>query len=154
MVDPGSPGPRRDRRLWLFGGAALVVAAGTCGWLRLRSSPEAVRVRGLGEYSFSDTERVYVGNYRLARKPAVVDSSRVYAAINEYQQIQREGLTPDGPKYHLLLAKASEQFNKAVKAAAAQAGHDVVAEAGTVRPVNPAAAPPPDLTQATLAALR
>ncbi len=154
MVDPDAPGPRGNRRLWLLGGAAVTVAACVGGFLLLRSGPEAVRGRGLGAYTFSDTERVYLGNHRLARKPAVVDSSRVYAVIDEYQQIRREGLTPDGPKYHLLLAKASERFNKALKAAAAQGGHDVVGEVGTVRPVNPAAAPPSDLTEATLAALR
>jgi hypothetical protein len=137
-----------------LGGVALTAAACVGGFLLLRSGPEAVQGRGLGAYTFSDTERVYLGNHRLARKPAVVDSSRVYAAIDEYRQIQSEGLTPDGPKYHLLLAKASEKFNKALKAAASAGGHDVVAEAGTVRPVNPAAAPPPDLTDATLAALR
>ena len=154
MADPDAPGPRGNRRLWVLGGVALAAATCLGGWLLLRPGTDVVRGRGLGEYVFSDTERVYLGNHRLARKPAVVDSSRVYAVIDEYQQIRREGLTPDGPKYHLLLAKASEHFNKALKTAATQGGHDVVAEAGTVRPANPAAAPPPDLTEATLAALR
>jgi hypothetical protein len=153
MADAQEPDPSR-RRLLVVGGTALAVAACVGGYFLLRTPPDATQLRGLGAYTFSNTEQIYLGNHRLARKPAVVDSSRVYAAIAEYQQIQREGLKPDGPKYHILMVKASERFNPAVKAAAAQGGHDVVAEAGTVKPVNPANAPPPDITQATLAALR
>ncbi len=137
------PGTRPARWLACAALASLLCACGS----------EEHRSRGLSDYEFRDAASVLYGNRHLGRRPAVVNSSRVYAAIAEYRQILDEGLRDDVPKYHVLLKRASERFLKALRAAASAAGHDVVAEVGTVRLLRAGVAEPPDLTEATIARL-
>lgn len=152
MSTPPTAPPSRTRKLVIL--AALVAAAGVGAWLLFGQDQEAARTRGLGDYVFEDPARVYYGNPDLARHAASVDSSRVFAQIAEYQQIQREGLGDSTPKYHLLLEKASSRFRAAVNAAARAQQVDAVAEAGTIRVRRPGAPPPADLTDQAIARLQ
>ena len=101
---------------------------------------------GLGDYRCSDTGRVYYGNARLIRKPAVVSADRVYRHISEYQQILKEGLTDNDVRYHFLMKQASKRFLKAVKSMARALGYDFVAEVGAVQVVRQGAGVPVDRT--------
>lgn len=108
---------------------------------------------GLGDYRCTDPGRVYHGNARLIRKPAVVSADRVYAEIPEYQTILREGLTDKDVRYHFLMKEASKKFSRAVKAMARAHSHDFVAEIGAVEVVRKGATEPPDRTSEVIAKL-
>ena len=100
----------------------------------------------IGDYRCTDPGRVYHGNPRLIRRPAVVSADRIYARIPEYQEILREGLTDRDVRYHFLMKQASKKFAKAVKAMARAKGHDFVAEQGSILVVREDAPRPPDRT--------
>jgi len=104
----------------------------------------------VGDYRCTDPGRVYLGNPRLIRKPAVISGDEVYARIPEYQQIRDEGLSDRDVRYHFLMKKASERFAKAVKAMAREHGHDVVAELGSIEILKEDAPPPAVRTQQVL----
>lgn len=134
-----------------LGGAALV--AGVVTWaVWLRGGDEA-RDRGFGMYDCAGPARIYHGRANFVRKPCAVSADRIYAAIPEYQEIQRKGISNDNPRWHLLMKKASERFNAAVQAMARKYGHDVVAEIGVCRADRDGVAEPPDRTDEVLEAL-
>ena len=108
---------------------------------------------GLGDYRCTDTGRVYHGNARLIRKPAVCSADRVYRHIPEYRQILSEHLTEKDVRYHFLMKEASQKFLKAVKATAREGGFDFVAEVGAVQVVREGAKAPVDKTDAVIAKL-
>ena len=108
---------------------------------------------GLGDYRCTDTGRVYHGNARLIRKPAVCSADRVYRHIPEYRQILSEHLTEKDVRYHFLMKEASQKFLKAVKAMAREGGFDFVAEVGAVQVVREGAKQPVDKTDAVIAKL-
>ena len=101
----------------------------------------------IGEYRCSDPGRVYYGNARLIRKPAVVSADRIYQRIPEYRKILDEKLSDKDVRYHFLMKKASERFAKAVKKMARAKSHDFVAEIGAVEVLKDKAKKPPDRTQ-------
>jgi len=117
--------------------------------LLLASTAEA----GLGDYRCTDTGRVYHGNARLIRKPAVCSADRVYRHIPEYRQILSEHLTEKDVRYHFLMKEASQKFLKAVKGMARASGFDFVAEVGAVQVVRDGAPEPADKTDAVIAKL-
>jgi hypothetical protein len=87
---------------------------------------------GLGDYKVTEPKKVYYGNARLFKKPAVIDADRVYRGIPEYKKILDKGLTDRDPEYHLLMKKASARFSEAVKRMARDLDHDLVAESGAI----------------------
>ena len=107
----------------------------------------------IGDYRCSDPSRVYHGNPRLIRKPAVVSADQIYARIPEYRQICEQGLTDKDVRYHFLMKKASERFAKAVKAAARALGYDCVAEVGCITVEREGAAAPADCTSDVISRL-
>lgn len=132
-------------------GVRVLAAALTAVALVLLVAPTAQA--GLGDYRCTDNGRVYHGNARLIRKPAVVSADRVYARIPEYQTILREGLTDKDVRYHFLMKEASKKFSRAVKAMARALGHDFVAEVGAVVVVRKGATEPPDCTSEVISRL-
>jgi hypothetical protein len=155
MTDPERPTLRGSRAPLVLGLATLAVLLGAGWWFFLRGDEAGGdKSRGFGDYAFDDPGRIYLGRPPLVKNPAVVDSSRVYAQIPEYQQIVREKISEGGPQYHFLMLEASKRFKEAVGVAARAAGHDLVAETGTVHAKRPGAPDPPDLTAAVLQALR
>ena len=73
---------------------------------------------------------IYYGKKDGAKKPAEIKAADVFNEIAEYKKIKEKGLTKDDAEYWVLLNKANEKFNKAVKKAAEAGKHDVVAEKG------------------------
>lgn len=138
--DAGASVLRRGRT---WGSAAVVVVL-----LLFVCAPLAEA--GLGDYRCTDTGRVYYGNARLIRNPAVVSADRVYQHIPEYQQILKEGLTDKDVRYHFLMNKASKRFLKAVKSMARALGYDFVAEIGAIEVVRKGAPHPADRTDAVI----
>lgn len=138
------------RNGWLGIGAVLLAAGAGAWWFW---PGESVALRGAQEYQVLDRARLYLGSAYAIRTPAVVRADAAYAQIPEYRRIAAEGLTPDGPQYHLLLKTASDKFLAALRPIAAAHGHDTVAEVGAIRVVNPGSPVPPDLTAEVVAAL-
>ena len=125
------------------GGRLARAALGTLVLVLLLAGPASA---GVGDYKCTDAGRVYHGNARLIRNPAVVSADRVYGNIAEYQQIVRENLTEADVRYHFLMKQASGKFTKAVREMARAFGHDFVAETGSVVVVKDGAPEPPDRT--------
>jgi hypothetical protein len=79
-----------------------------------------------------NADKVYYGDAKTAKAPAVIDSQRVWDKIPEYQEIKKKGLTEADLEYWVLLRKASKKFNAAVEKAAKAKGKDLVAEVGAI----------------------
>jgi hypothetical protein len=93
---------------------------------------------------------IYFGKTEGAKKPAEVTAKTVFAEIPEYKRIQDKGLTKDDAEYWVLLRKANEKFNRAIRKVAEEAKFDVIAEKGTQK-FDPT---PPDITKRVIEALR
>lgn len=150
--DVGKPA-RNWGRIAIVAGGVLLACVAVVVWKSDPADEEATS-RGFGDYDFTDKARIYYGRATLARRPAVVNSSRVYARIPEYIQIKRDGVSHNKPQYHLLMQKASKRFTRAVTAAARARRHDVVAEVGTIEVLDSDLAKPPDLTDDVVRHLR
>ena len=103
-------------RTWVLVAIGLVVVAvaGLVTWYLIEGDGE--KDRGRRAYKVQDYNKVYYGNPRVMRRPAVVRLATVYAQIPEYQQIRSQRLGENDPKYHLLMRTVSEKFGAAVKA--------------------------------------
>ena len=95
-----------------------------------------------------DATKIYFGD-REGAKPATIRAADCFAAIPEWQEIQRRKLTKDDADYWILVSAANARFRKAVEAAAQASGNDLVAEQGSLI-VPEGQAPPPDITKAVL----
>jgi Skp family chaperone for outer membrane proteins len=73
---------------------------------------------------------IYYGKKDGARKPAEIKAQDAFNEIAEYKKIKEKGLTKDDAEYWVLLKKANEKFNTAVKKIAEDQKYDVVAEKG------------------------
>ncbi len=135
-------GRDQDRRHRALGWLAALVCLLVLGPALLAPAASA----DIGDYRCTDPGRVYHGNPRLIRRPAVVSADRVYARIDEYQAILREGLTDRDVRYHFLMKEASKKFARAIKAMARAERHDFVAEQGAILVVREDAPRPPDRT--------
>lgn len=79
-----------------------------------------------------NADKVYYGDAKTSKTPAVIDSQRVWDKIPEYVEIKKKGLTEADLEYWVLLRKASKKFNTAVEKAAKAKGKDLVAEVGAI----------------------
>ena len=93
---------------------------------------------------------IYYGKSDGAKKPAEIIASDVFNEIAEYKKIKEKGLTKDDAEYWVLLNKANDKFNKAVKKAAEDGKYDVVAEKGKQK----FDSTPADLTKKVIEALK
>ena len=93
---------------------------------------------------------IYFGKADGAKKPAEITAATIFNEIPEYKKIKEKGLTKDDAEYWVLLNKANEKFNKAVKKVAEDGKYDVVAEKGKVKFDKTAA----DITQGVVEALK
>ena len=92
--------------------------------------------------------KVLFGNASTARLVVQLDSAALLAAIPAWREAQK--LTPNDANFHLLRKRAHEQFEAAVKKAAADGHFEAVAERGAVTcRLGPVA----DITPAAMAAL-
>ncbi|MGH7163378.1 MAG: hypothetical protein ACREID_07825 [Planctomycetota bacterium] len=100
-----------------------------------------------GEHDFTvvDAEAVYFGSGEHPSSPAVTRADDVWAQIPEYKRIVDENLTDDDAEYHLLMKKASERWQKALKAEAKREDYSLIAEVDAV--VSSTGKDIPDVTQ-------
>ena len=145
----GASGAGFNASRWRIGRLVVPTVLALTALLLLATPAQA----GLGDYRCTDTGRVYHGNSRLIREPAVCSADRVYQHIPEYRQILSENLTEKDVRYHFLMKEASQKFLKAVKAMARDGGFDFVAEVGAVQVAREGAAEPADKTDAVIAKL-
>jgi hypothetical protein len=84
------------------------------------------------DFTVTDRDGVYFGSGEHPASPASVRAEEVWAAIPEYKRIVEENLTDDNAEYHLLMKKASERFERALRTEARREAFDMVAEEGAV----------------------
>ncbi len=105
-------------------------------------------VRLAGKVVVKDSTKIYYGSADTSKAPSTIESSRVYDAIPEWQEIGRRGLTPDDIDYWVLRKKAAEKFRAAVKSGAEKEKKDLVAEVGAIEVAGETI---PDITSSVIA---
>lgn len=88
-----------------------------------------------------DTDGIYLGTGKNPKAPGVMVADDVWKEIPEYKKILDDDLTEDDPEYHLLMLKATERFNKALKALAKRDSYDMLGEIGSIKSTNGAKVP-------------
>ncbi|MFI5402692.1 MAG: hypothetical protein ACHQ1G_07130 [Planctomycetota bacterium] len=79
-----------------------------------------------------DPDGIYLGTGTHPSSPGVLVADDVWKEIPEYKKILADELTEDDAQYHLLMLKATERFNKALKALAKRDSHDMLGETGSI----------------------
>lgn len=79
-----------------------------------------------------DPEGIYFGKGTRPKGPGVLAADDVWKEIPEYKKILADELTEDDAEYHLLMLKATERFNKALKSLAKRDSHDMLGETGSI----------------------
>ena len=79
-----------------------------------------------------DEDGIYFGEGEHPKAPAVCKADDVWAEIPEYKEIIEDELEDDDPRYHLLMKKATERFNKALEKAADRDDYDMIGEVGAI----------------------
>lgn len=120
-------------RLVLLFAATFGVAAG--------SRPAAAEDSEEAAFEVVDTDGIYLGTGKNPKTPGVLVADDVWKEIPEYKKILDDELTEDDPEYHLLMLKATERFNKALKALAKRDTHDMLGEVGSIKANNGAKIP-------------
>lgn len=82
---------------------------------------------------FRVTGKIIYGEIKGARRVATVDVKRSFAKIPSYQRIQKENIKKTKAEYHILVAKANQEFQLAVEAAALRGFVDLVVEKGGIK---------------------
>ena len=84
------------------------------------------------------------------KKPATLETSKVFDEIKEWKEIKRKKLTSKDAEYHLLLKAANDRFGKALKKVQTDGSFDIIAEKGAIKCKNCKA---DDVTKKTIDAL-
>ena len=66
------------------------------------------------------------------KKPAVLTTSTIFDSIPEWKEIKKKKLTEKDAEYHLLLKKANEKFDCALKTVQKNGSYDIIAEVGAI----------------------
>ena len=103
----------------------------------------------LGLSVWTNGAGTYYGSLEDCKKPAQVVARTVFAEIPEYREIKRKGLDDTDAEYWLLLAKANDEFYKAVGRVAEQEKYGCVVEKGSSDEPEVG----PDITQEVIRAL-
>lgn len=95
-----------------------------------------------------DATKIYFGS-REGDKPATVRAADCFAAIPEWQELQRRNLGQDDADYWILVSAANSRFRKAVEDVARASGYDLVAEHGSLK-AKDGEPPPADITKSVV----
>ena len=79
-----------------------------------------------------DPDAIYFGKGTHPKVPGILVADDVWKEIPEYKKILADELTEDDAEYHLLMLKATERFNKALKSLAKRDSHDMLGETGSI----------------------
>ena len=95
-------------------------------------------------------EQVYYGNAKEYSNPAQLELAKVLDATKEYQRIKKEKIKSENPLYWILLQRANEKVQAAIKKVAENKKYDLVGELGYITGnTNPI----PNITQQVIEAL-
>jgi len=95
-------------------------------------------------------EQVYYGNAKEYSSPAQLELAKVLDATKEYQRIKKEKIKSENPLYWILLQRANEKVQAAIKKVAENKKYDLVGELGYITGnTNPI----PNITQQVIEAL-
>jgi len=109
---------------------AVVIVAGLAAgeaWLPAAFADESY------DFEVVSTDDIYYGSGKHPKTPAVTSADDVWDEIPEYKKIVEDELTEEDPSYHLLMRKASERFQKALKKLAKRDGRDMIGEVGSIK---------------------
>ncbi len=84
-------------------------------------------------YVVKDKDAIYYGSGTSPKTPAIIRADEVWEEIPEYKKIIEDDLGDDDPAYHLLMKKATERFNGALKKIAKREGYDMIGEEGAIK---------------------
>ena len=108
----------------------LVLVAGI-GCL-LATAPGSARAEEDAAFEVVDPDGIYLGKGTHPKTPAVLVADDVWKEIPEYKKILEDELDEDDPEYHLLMLKATERFNQALKSLAKRDSYDMLGESGSI----------------------
>jgi len=128
--------------------SVLTVLPGTAGEPGV---PAAESEAAASERYKVQEEKIYYGDPKNFRNPAVLDAAKIYNEIPAYQKIIQKGLTRNDPEYWPLMQKASNVFVRALKAVCKEKGIDLVGEVSSITCESAAV---PEITEAVIAAVR
>jgi len=95
-------------------------------------------------------EQIYYGNPKNYTAPAQLELTKVLDATKEYQRIKKEKIKSDNPLYWILLQRANEKVQAAIKKVAEKKKYDLIGELGYITGNTD---PIPDITQSVVEAL-
>jgi hypothetical protein len=117
----------------MLGKGSLRVLVFAAGFICLVCGPEvALGEEAEAAFDVVDTDGIYFGKGMHPKAPAVLVADDVWKEIPEYKKILADDLTEDDPEYHLLMLKATERFNQALKALAKRESYDMLGETGSI----------------------
>lgn len=111
------------------GAFRLLILAAVVGCLAV---PNVARGDEDAAFEVVDPDGVYYGKGTRPKTPGVLVADDVWKEIPEYKKILDDELDEDDPEYHLLMLKATERFNQALKALAKRDSYDMLGETGSI----------------------
>ncbi|MHC4957424.1 MAG: hypothetical protein ACYTGN_03540 [Planctomycetota bacterium] len=110
--------------------------------------PGSVEVWAAGhKFEVVDSDEIYYGEGKHPETPAATDADDVWTEIPEYKRIVANELDDDDPAYHILMKKATERFNKALKKLAERDDYDMIGETGSIKSIGDKDNKIPDVTK-------
>lgn len=95
-------------------------------------------------------EKIYYGDVKEYTSPAQLELNKILDATKECQRIKKEKIKNDNPLYWILLQRANEKVQAAIKKVATDKKYDLVGEIGFITGYSK---PIPDITQQVIDAL-
>ncbi|MFB3897037.1 MAG: hypothetical protein ACE14V_12115 [bacterium] len=95
-------------------------------------------------------DKIYYGNVKEYSSPAQLELNKVLDATKEIQRIKKEKIKSDNPLYWILMQRANEKVQTAIKKIATEKSYDLVGELGYITGFSK---PIPDITQSVIDAL-
>jgi hypothetical protein len=95
-------------------------------------------------------EKIYYGTTKEYSSPAQLELNKVLEATKECQRIKKEKIKSDNPLYWILVQRANEKVQAAIKKVATDKKYDLVGELGYITGYTK---PIPEITQQVVEAL-
>lgn len=115
-------------------------------WVACMVALPAAWAEEVRSWKVVDSEGIYYGEGEHPKAPAVISADEVWDAIPEYRKIVDQDLSEDDPKYHLLMKRATERFQKALGKIAKRESYDMIGEVGSIESAGDVKKDPPDAT--------
>jgi len=93
-----------------------------------------------------DQRKIYCGKPSGFNKPGEVDYQAVIKATPEYAKIKKEKIQRGSGRYWLLVSKASDRVDRAIRKVGSSTEYDLIAKKGYLGGLNPAV-PSDDITR-------